>query len=211
MPGQLTRPATEAHSGRPTAPHPPNQVKINLVVDNGEQALYPVVMEYNEQQEAALPYCEPEELAPNCFAVSFGKGTSELLMAATINGKQFTGCLVDTGCQVTALSEEAADSLEVIIAPSSLTVEVADGHHTRISGVVQITVVMGLSRACALQAIVLSGLRYPALIGVDFLASSKAILRPGWLISCRMTVIPTHRGIQPRHMPCRRSQERDKD
>ena len=79
-------------------------MKLNLVVDsNCEQALYPVVMEYNEQQDAALPYCEPEEFAPNCFAVSLGKGSPELLMAATINGKQFSGCLVDTGCQVTAL------------------------------------------------------------------------------------------------------------
>ena len=85
---------------------------------------------------------------------------------------------MDTGCQIVALSEETAAALEVPICPSPLTVEVADGHHTRVSGTAEVAICIAFSGTFAVNSIVLSGLRYPALIGVDFLSASKAIIKP---------------------------------
>ena len=103
----------------------------------------------------------------------------ELLVVASFNDIPRSDALIDSGCQVTAISTEFARLLQLPMKPSNITMGVADSRRVKVAGTARVTIRVLNARPVEMSVLVFDGLLYSALIGLDYLAASSAMIQPG--------------------------------
>ena len=103
----------------------------------------------------------------------------ELLVVASINDLSRPDALIDSGCQVTAISSEFARQLQLPLKPSNITIGVADSRRIKVAGTARATIRVLNARPVEMSVLVFDGLLYSVLIGLDYLAATSAMIQPG--------------------------------
>ena len=140
----------------------------------------PFKLDGNNIRQDAEPYaCALGELpspTPSDVEPPFQE---ELLVEASVNGRACQDALIDSGCQITAISMKVARTLQLAIAPCNITIGVADSRRIKVSGTAVVVIRVANAQPIEMPVLVFDGLLYSMLLGLDYLAATNANIQPG--------------------------------
>ena len=86
--------------------------------------------------------------------------------------------LVDSGCQITAISLAFAQLLHLELKPSDVCIGLADSRKVPVAGSTRVVIHLPGARPIEMSVLVFDGLLYSMLLGLDYLVATDASVRP---------------------------------
>ena len=108
----------------------------------------------------------------------------ELLVRAVVNGSAILDALVDSGCQITAISSAFAQLLHLELKPSDVCIGLADSRRVPVAGSARVVIHLPGARPIEMSVLVFDGLLYSMLLGLDYLVATDASVRPAQFRVC---------------------------